>query len=978
MLNKLVAKRMSPGTAAALCILAAVLLLVCSADLSLAANIKVVPSSSNAMPGQTFSIDIVVENIPPEGLGAIQFRLNVDASGSPIIAVPDTAQGRTTDISVSTPLTIGPPTSGRSGLAEFFWNGVGPYGILVMDNEELKNGSALYTFGHTSGAVPPQGSGSVARFRFAVGKDVTAKKITIALSDVMLLDAGTIFPLDSNTGAAIDLNCSAGVPNLLGLSQSEAQATLQTAGLLMGSISEIDNWSGTRALNRVLEQSYAAGTPLSCGTSVDLAINIAPSEVGGAAATDKAGDENGTVVMSWLPSSSSDTAGYRIYLLSGARSLLKEIRNSAATGVEITGLTNGQVSQLKITAFDNFGNESQGVLVPALPIDDVSPRVTIGGITEGVFYKSDVFPTITVEDANLSTKEIILNDVSYNLAPVTAEGHYTLRVAATDMSGNATAKEIHFVVDKTLPLLTVSTLSDGSWTNNELLNVSGEVTDNTGIQQCTINDAAVTINADGSFSYPVNLRDGPNTVSVIATDLAGNAASDVRTVNLDVSAPLITIIAPADNVKTKQSAIDVTGTVVEQSTVTVKVNDGNPVPALISGNGFSLTATMVYGINTIEVTATDLAGNTSAVKRTVTFDDRSPSLAITDPAQDIRTDHADMVIKGETTDLTAVTITITMDGNTYAPVVTNGEFQQPVTFTEEKTYQIYVKAVDEAGNETIVQRNVVYDVTSPAITLDPVTSPTNLAGQVLTGTMEAGATVSVTCLTATVGTVTYPTATTWTATLSNMQEGNNVITVTATDEAGNTSSPVLAAIVLSTNNSVANTGPAKLWIGLKNSDDQGTQFDLRTELYINATLISWGETRCITGVTRNALYAKEVTVPFNPISNGAYASGDILYLKVFTRIGTNPDGQKCSGPGGSHNNAVGLRMYYDAPDRPSGFGAEITPEPMKDLFLHSLGTSYFLDNVTPAGTAKYKDSSSVNYSGGNLWEEIGTWTKVLQ
>jgi len=178
--------------------------------------------------------------------------------------------------------------------------------------------------------------------------------------------------------------------------------------------------------------------------------------------------------------------------------------------------------------------------------------------------------------------------------------------------------------------------------------------------------------------------------------------------------------------------------------------------------------------------------------------------------------------------------------------------------------------------------------------------------------------------------------------------------------------------------SIVNTNPAKLWIGLKNSDDQGTQFDLRTELYINGVHISDGASLCITGVTRNPSYAKEVIVPFNLITNGTYVPGDILSLKVLTRIGTTPDGQKCSGPGGSHNNAVGLRLYYDSPDRPSRFGAEIAPNPMQDLFLHFSGANYFLDNVQPTGAVKYKDSSNVNYSGGNPWIEIGTWTRVLQ
>jgi hypothetical protein len=46
-------------------------------------------------------------------------------------------------------------------------------------------------------------------------------------------------------------------------------------------------------------------------------------------------------------------------------------------------------------------------------------------------------------------------------------------------------------------------------------------------------------------------------------------------------------------------------------------------------------------------------------------------------------------------------------------------------------------------------------------------------------------------------------------------------------------------------------GPAKLWIGLKNSDDQGTNFDLRAEVYRNGSLVAAGQTLCITGMTRN-------------------------------------------------------------------------------------------------------------------------------
>jgi hypothetical protein len=58
--------------------------------------------------------------------------------------------------------------------------------------------------------------------------------------------------------------------------------------------------------------------------------------------------------------------------------------------------------------------------------------------------------------------------------------------------------------------------------------------------------------------------------------------------------------------------------------------------------------------------------------------------------------------------------------------------------------------------------------------------------------------------------------------------------------------------------------PAHLWIGLKNSDDQGTQFDLKVEFLRNGTPVAEGLKRCITGVTRNPSLAKEAVASFDP------------------------------------------------------------------------------------------------------------------
>jgi hypothetical protein len=183
--------------------------------------------------------------------------------------------------------------------------------------------------------------------------------------------------------------------------------------------------------------------------------------------------------------------------------------------------------------------------------------------------------------------------------------------------------------------------------------------------------------------------------------------------------------------------------------------------------------------------------------------------------------------------------------------------------------------------------------------------------------------------------------------------------------------------------------PVSLSIGLKNSDDQGAQFDVRVEILKNDVPVAAGLHRCVTGVTRNPANATEVLVTFDPISPLLMESGDVLKLRVSARIGTNLDGTKCLGPGGSHNSATGLRLYYGSVSRPSGFDVTITPLPSKELFLQSDGgacinapskgvTTRVLDDTAPSATSpKCKDSGPVSFSSGNPFREVGTWNVLI-
>jgi subtilisin family serine protease len=175
---------------------------------------------------------------------------------------------------------------------------------------------------------------------------------------------------------------------------------------------------------------------------------------------------------------------------------------------------------------------------------------------------------------------------------------------------------------------------------------------------------------------------------------------------------------------------------------------------------------------------------------------------------------------------------------------------------------------------------------------------------------------------------------------------------------------------------------AHLWIGLKNSDDIGTRFDVKVELLKNDAVVASGLTRCISGVTRNPSLAKEAIVPFDDFDPEPVETGDVLALRVSTRIGTNPDDTKCSG----HSNAVGLRLYYDSTSRPSRFDWTISPDSSENQYLHSNGTACgsgpssgvttrSLDGTAPTATsAKCKDSGAVSFAGGNPFAVIGVWS----
>lgn len=141
------------------------------------------------------------------------------------------------------------------------------------------------------------------------------------------------------------------------------------------------------------------------------------------------------------------------------------------------------------------------------------------------------------------TKTAIANGYQCSYTPPTAlaDGAHTVKFDVSDFDGNpATQGSVTFKIDTVPPTLNVNAPVNGLVTKNIACTVSGNTNDITSSPvTLTVNDEAVTVNADGTFSKTVNLVEGANKITVIATDSAGKSTTVERTVTLDTKAPVI-------------------------------------------------------------------------------------------------------------------------------------------------------------------------------------------------------------------------------------------------------------------------------------------------------------------------------------------------------------------------------------------------------------------------------------------------------
>ncbi|HEY7587508.1 MAG TPA: Ig-like domain-containing protein [Thermoplasmata archaeon] len=425
-------------------------------------------------------------------------------------------------------------------------------------------------------------------------------------------------------------------------------------------------------------------------------------------------------------------------------------------------------------------------------IDDKSPSILATDPADGQYLnnKSPTF-NVTFVDPQISSgvfaSPLILDGLiplspfdatdtgaSYKLPLDLSDGWHDAFMYITDGVGYSDSVSWSFYIDSSAPDLVVT---DPSYTltQDPSATVSGTTEPGANV---TVNGVPATVDGTGAFTEVVTLAEGLNTIEVVATDAAGNFASVTKSVTLDTTPPALTVDEPTAGSLIGESVVTVSGTTEAGASVAV-----NGVAVAVDSSGdWSADLALSDGAQTITATATDAAGNHATVTRSVTVDTTAPGITLTAPAEPL-TNSDSVVVSGIVSDPGA---SVTVNGNAATVNPTTGAFTTTLTLAD-GVQTITVVATDDAGNEGTATAIITVDTAAPSVTVSAPADgfDTDTSTVVVSGTVDdPTATVLVN------GQAIHPSATgAWSAMIA-LAEGDNAITVSAIDPAGNVASSV--------------------------------------------------------------------------------------------------------------------------------------------------------------------------------------------
>ena len=542
--------------------------------------------------------------------------------------------------------------------------------------------------------------------------------------------------------------------------------------------------------------------------------------------------------LAWNASSGVVT-GYRIYYgtSQGNYPLSVEVGNITQYPLSNLSLQVGTTYYFIVKAYNDAGesgpsNEESYTInpppdtTPPLPPQGQGYTLLNGNVT--ISWQANQEPDIagyrvysgTSSRSYNSPIPVASNVTSYIFSGLQEGTTYYFAVSAVDTSDNESGPSGEAIVtipDTFNPTLAITSPALGGTyeTSTSTISIAGSASDNVGVTQVTWSLGASNGTATGTTSWAatgIALQAGSNVITITASDSAGNQANATLTVTYnppDTTIPVIAITSPtaSGTYETSAPTVSIAGNAsdnvgVAQVTWSLGASNGTATGTTTwSATGIALQA----GSNDITIAASDSAGNQTSATLTVIYtpaDTTVPVVAITSPTASgtYETSAATISIAGSASDNVGVTQVTWMLGANSGTATGTTSWSATGIALRAGSNDITITASDSAGNQANATLTVIYTPADKTIPVIAITSPTS------SGTYETNAsTISiagsasdnidvtrVTWSNSVGGSGTATGTTSWSIALVALQEGSNIITVTASDAAENMESTTIA------------------------------------------------------------------------------------------------------------------------------------------------------------------------------------------
>lgn len=665
-------------------------------------------------------------------------------------------------------------------------------------------------------------------------------------------------PTGTPSGAIIavgGVNIDTGVPNTMELKAPEGSTVINPLTTLVQAVIEQSGATATEASAQVVQAlGLTQGTdltsydPITAGdtTAQKAAATIATITILAETADTTAESTIVSNLVAQITQSNSSATTLDLADSGVINGLLTGVSGADASAITdasnaiASASTLDQISQAQSQYLDTIAPGSS-TLVVTTPTNDITPNIRVNlntASTDGTAVVTGdtvalIIDGVQVASTVISSTNLTNGYVSFT-ASTLAEGSYVLSAKVIDQSGNIGDAYTNqtLIIDTTAPIsATINTVAIDNVINaaekTAGVTVSGTTESGTVV---SVNGNAATVTGT-SWSYTLNsaavttMGEGSETLTIVATDTAGNTTTTTKTISVDTSAPTVTssIVSVSDNVDpttgnvsagstTNDNTLAIAGTLSASiiSGDKVAVYDGSTLLgyASVSSTSWSFTTpSLSNATHSFTTKVIDSAGNsgTASSAYSVVVNATVPTTTATITNTDVLSNSPSQTLSGTVSSYVSGEKVVIYDNGIEIGQVTltSIAWSYTVSGLEEGSHSFTATVANAGGNQGSQSGAyaLTIDTTAPiAPTLNTVAIDNSInaseasSGVTISGTAESGTSVLVNGNAATV------TGTTWSYVLDSsaiaaMGEGSELLTIVATDAAGNSTTTTKTLLV---------------------------------------------------------------------------------------------------------------------------------------------------------------------------------------